>query len=516
MLSLDDVLTRLDELRERQADHWKHQLTDRGATAPDLPRAVRAIVAQAGLLDDIDIETVIEEVLRKPPLWEKSSTKITKIWKAAKRKAEIKITDDVIADAYKSQFENERMFTRSRWYAWNGSGVWSDDCDAQDEIWQRMIAMKPLGVVPTKHKRGSVEECLQGRSVMGVQEKLVDAQGHFLNFTNGVYNLRTGEMLPHSPDLYLTTQLPFDYEPDAECPLWLRFLDQVLIDRSGAPSPETIRFVQQAFGYSLTTHTKYEVSFWLQGGGSNGKSTLLNILGAMNGTAAISLNLGMLERDTYQLAELAGVRVVMCSESPVGLKVADSTIKALVSGEPMSVRSPYGKPFQLEPVCKVWWAMNNPPRVADTSDGFWRRVRVIPFRASFDDSGAKPDIELKHKLINELPGIFNWSLAGLEDLNQSGWAKSPEIIEATEAYRKSNDVEKAFIDSECIMDSDARTPGNELYEEYRTWCSTTGHRAKSLTRVASDWIRLGFEKRRMGNSVEYIGVGLLTQALPEC
>jgi P4 family phage/plasmid primase-like protien len=512
-MTLDEIMSKLAELREQQtACFLKMSSPEREGL--NLPAKVRAIVAQAGDLDEIEIDTVTDEVLRKPALWEKSSSKIVKLWKAAKRKAKENITDDVIANAYKRQYQNARMFTRSRWYKWNGSGVWVDDCDVQDEIWRKMEQMKPLGVIPTAHKRRSVEECLQGRSRLGVKESEVDARGDLLNFTNGVYNLLDDELIAHSPALYLTTQLPFDYNPGAECPRWQTFLEQVIIDRAGRACPETIRFLQQAFGYSLTTETKYEVSFWLQGSGANGKSTLLNVLSAMSGTAAMALNLGMLEKERYQLAALAGIRVVTCAESPVGLMIADAVIKGLISGEPMNVRFPYGKPFELTPVCKIWWAMNNPPRVADTSDGFWRRVKVIPFRARFDTDKRKPDIELRDKLYQELPGIFNWSLAGLRDLRQNGWAQSPEIIEATGAYRESNDVEQAFIDSQCIVDPDARVSASDLYNAYRSWCSDTGHKAKSMTRVASDWVRLGLEKSRTENSIDYLGVGLLTEALP--
>jgi P4 family phage/plasmid primase-like protien len=515
---LPEIMVQLEELRTVQATFWLKKATDPSAEEPPIAAMTRAIVSKCGALGELEIHTVIDEIERHPPLLKNARTSILKMWNASKRQLKRaikpKATDDMIADAFKAKHENRRMYTRARWYKWDDCGVWSDQCDTTDEIWDQMIAMKDLDVTPSKHKRASIEERLQGHSMMGVPESAVDAHPEWINLTNGVLDIATGEMRPASYDLYLTTQLPFDYSQNAECPRWLDFLNQVLIDRDGQPCETMIHFMRQAFGYSLTAWTKYEISFWLQGDGANGKSTLLRVLSEMSGTASMSLNLGMLERDTYQLANLPGVRVVLCSESPVGLKVADSILKGLISGDRTSVRAPYKESFQLTPECKIWWAMNNPPKVADTSEGFWRRVKVVPFRACFGRNGQAADVNLKDKLISELPGILNWSLGGLRDLEESGWAQSPEIEDATAAYRESNDVERAFIDDMCIEGADYKVSGKQLYEAYKQWCSETGHRYKSMTRVASDWVRIGFRKKRAGSGVWYHGVGLLTQELP--
>ncbi len=516
--TLPEIIAQLAEVRQAQATFWLKQATDPDAKEPKIPAMTRVIISQCGALDELEIHTVIEEIERTPPLLKNARTSILKMWGKAKRTLKRiikpKATDDVVADAYKDQFENQRMWTRSRWYKWNGGGVWEPEADVKDEIWQQMIAMKDADVVPSRRKRGSIEEYLQGTSMMGVPETIVDAQPDLLNLSNGVYNLGTDQIGQATHDLYMTTQLPFDYDKDAKCPRWLEFLDQVLVDRNGEPSRDTIHFMQQAFGYSLTAWTKYETSFWLQGDGANGKSTLLRILSQMNGSAAMSLNLGMLERDMYQLANLPGVRVVLCSESPVGLKVADAVIKSLVSGEPMQVRLPYATPFQLYPICKVWWAMNNPPRVADTSEGFWRRVKVVPFNACFGRNGKAADVDLGAKLKDELPGIFNWALAGLRDLEKGGWMASSDIEAATDAYRESNDVERAFIDAKCLQGDTYKVKSSDLYSAYKDWCVETGHKYKSMTRIAADWVRIGLEKKRTGAGVWYYGVGLLADEIP--
>lgn len=509
-LSYKRVMEELKVMREEQARGWLV-----AASNPDMPQVdfgprLRELMRRSATIGEVQIMEVVEEIERNPPLVKRQRTKLLAIWRATRKELRKLVsgqaTDDEIAEAYKAQFEQKRMHSRDRWYKWNGSGVWTPQADVTDEIWTMMCEFKHLDIKPSSHKRASIEECLRGSSLLGVPELNLDAYPEWVNLLNGVYDFDSGALIPHSPTQYLTTQLPFEFDASATCPRWHSFLSEVLVDHAGRPDPAMARFMCQAFGYSLTAWTKYEMSFWLQGGGANGKSTLVHILSALTGTASRALNLGMLERDTYQLALLPGIRVVTCTESPVGLKVADSIIKTLISGDVTTARLPYGKPFQLEPQCKIWWAMNNYPRVADTSEGFWRKVKVVPFLASF--YGNARDQDLRQKLEEELPGIFNWALGGLRSLVANGWTACEAIDGATETYRRANDVEAVFIEECCILGNEYIVGARNLYDAYRSWCIETGHRPKTSTRVAADWLRLGFEKTRKNSGVVYIGVGL--------
>ena len=75
-------------------------------------------------------------------------------------------------------------------------------------------------------------------------------------------------------------------------------------------------------------------------------------------------------------------------------------------------------------------------------------------------------------------------------------------------------MERAFIEACCVLGDDKSVMAKQLYKEYREWCIDTGHKYKSMTRVAADWLRIGFSKRRAGKGVVYDGVGLLS-AEPE-
>ena len=516
MHTLTEMMQQIAQLREEQAKGWLRNASDPDAPEQNFTAQVRQLFFEAGTLNEMQIQSVLDEVMRNPPLAPRKQTELLRIWRRAhKRVREAiagKATDDEIAAAYKAQYEDKRIYSRDRWYQWKDTGVWEPGADASDEIWQTMIEFKEVDVRPSSQRRRSIEECLCGQSFLGIPDSALDDHPEWINLLNCILDLHTRERLTHNPTQYLTTQLPFEYDPDARCPRWNRFLREVLVTTEKEPDEALITFMQQAFGYSLTAWTKYEMSFWLQGNGANGKSTLIRILRALSGSGAMALNLGILERDQYQLALLPGIRVATCTESPVGMKVADSIVKTLVSGDARNVRLPYGKPFQLIPQCKIWWAMNNYPRVADASEGFWRKVKVIPFYASFE--GAARNEDLFDDLLLELPGIFNWALAGLDNLVSEGWARAEAVEDATAAYRRSNDVEQAFVDDVCLVGENLQVTAQALYAAYKQWCFDTGHRHKTKTRVSADWLRLGFHRERTGYQRMYRGVGLKLEQPP--
>src|SRR5690606_18535700 len=95
-----------------------------------------------------------------------------------------------------------------------------------------------------------------------------DKQPWLLNVQNGTVNLRTGELLPHHRGDLLTKVAPVDYDPNAQCPAWLAFLDRIMDGNR-----DLIDFLQRAVGYSLTGDVSEQVLFFLHGAGANGKST---------------------------------------------------------------------------------------------------------------------------------------------------------------------------------------------------------------------------------------------------
>lgn len=389
-----------------------------------------------------------------------------------------------IGDKYIKLNKDKRMFSRGMIWGY-ADGVWSSLPNVRHELW--MLCKNNKTVNPNTGLVSSVMEYVSG--ALYKNETEIDCQTSLLNLKNGVLNIRTLKLLQHHHSHYFTAQLGFEYDPKATCPTWDKFVDEVLVNDKHKPDDKLIDFIQEAFGYSLTASVEHEISFWLIGEGANGKSTMLKVLEQLAGSAALQLNLGLLNRDKYQLADLAAKRVVVCSESP-DTTVADSILKAIISGDTMSVRGIYGKPFSLTPIAKVWWAMNNPPRVNDTSEGFWRKMKVIPFNRTFEYEERNK--KLFTILKGEMSGIFNWALEGYKRLEQRGYFTECEQIEdATNRYRDESDAPKQFISECCKRGPDATVTSKELYRAYHAWCKESGHRSTSSNRMGREWRRLG-------------------------
>jgi putative DNA primase/helicase len=331
---------------------------------------------------------------------------------------------------------------------------------------------------------------------MYVPVEHIDAYTSWSNMMNGVYNTIDGNRYPAKPEYYFTTQLPFEYNPTANAHYWQMYLYSTFTKpRDTTTDPELIEFLQEAMGYSLTTDVSHHCTFWCHGSGANGKGVLFHVLEQLGGSATVPLNVGLLKREQYQLAMLAGKRIALCSEaSASGNLVEDALIKALVAGDSLNVRMVYRDPFILQPTVKLWWSMNELPAVADTSDGFWRRVRVIPFNRQFSEDEQMRD--LKEKLDLELSGIFNWCMAGLRRLRSRGkFAVPSQVAVATASYRKDSNPVKLFIDSECIIDEDNKgywESSSTLYGAYKSWCYDNGFRHKSSQRFKTEMEKLKF------------------------
>jgi len=338
---------------------------------------------------------------------------------------------------------------------------------------------------------------------------------NLLNLANGTLDLDGYILRPHDRADLLTHCLPYSFDPAAQCPRWLQFLGEVLVKEDGrTPDPELAALFQEFIGYSLTIETRYEAMLWLSGVGANGKTTAIKIVNALLGPLAVSLDLGALGRPdaSYYLAKLGGARVVFSTEATKGQNTGEDILKRLASGEPIPARPIRGEPITIQPVAKVLWAMNDKPNVKDTSDGFWRRLRLVPFYRQFGE--LERDTQLAERLLGELPGILNWALEGLRRLRTNGrFTDAAAVRDAVTEYRtEQNDVALWLHDCTTFANRDARTKARKAFEDYMRWAKDI-NRQKTMTETA-----FGKELKKLAawdrpSGVEY-HFGLLTVDTP--
>lgn len=415
-----------------------------------------------------------------------------------------KPTDDELGEMLLTRWQARIKFIYGAWHRYS-EGIWKIDQRMALEFWQVLIDNKRNGIKPNAGKATSVEKYCQLKAL--VEDDQIDAGQDYINLHNGAYNLKTGQLEAHRPELYMTTQLNFDHDAQALCWTWFKFLDQVLVTPEGKPDWELQALIQEAFYYSLTAETNYRVSFWLVGASGTGKSTLLNVLIALAGNSHVAIDLDTLKDNQYQLADIAGKRVVTFTEPDNRTPLADGWYKRLVSKDTISARQAYGKPFNFVPICKVWGAMNDTPRVIDRSDAVFGRVIIIPMNRVIPAS--ERDGRLDEKLLAELPGIFNWALVGRQRLrDEGGFVRAAQSDAARDEYRLENDAESLYLSERCDVSHEGRVPVDTLYQDYKMWCDSNGYIPKQKARVGKDWKRLGFEQTKSSDGKQRIMKGL--------
>ena len=328
-----------------------------------------------------------------------------------------------------------------------------------------------------------------------------------LNTGSGLVDLRTGRLVdPDRRRARVTRCAPAKFKPDAEAPVWQRFLADVL------PDPDVQDFVQRAAGYSLTGHTREQVLFFLYGGGRNGKSTFLELLRAAVGEGEYALaaapDLLLSNRDgrnSSDLADLRGARLVTTQEAAEGRSFDESRAKWLTGGDTISARRLYGHPFTFQPTHKLWIAANHKPKVRGTDEGFWRRIRLVPFTVQIAADQVDPD--LKDKLLAELPGILAWAVQGAVHWYRRGLDAPEAIRAATREYRNAEDTLGAFVDEKCLVGAERQATLKLLHDTYRTWAEGAGERPLSARDLSSK-LEDRFEKSRRAGGILFRGVGV--------
>ena len=304
----------------------------------------------------------------------------------------------------------------------------------------------------------------------------LDRNQYILPCRNGVVNLRTGELEEHNPEYYYTRHLQWNYDPQARCDNWLRFLDDIT-DRN----EELIDYLGRCVGYSLTGDVSEQVLFFLYGEGRNGKSTFVEavqyLLSHFAAKSPIEL---IIPQKTTQiscdLANLRGKRFTVTSELPENQRLDEAKIKDYTGGDILTAQFKFGNPFNFKPSFKLWLYGNHKPNIKGDDVGIWRRIRLIPLLTEVPKE--KVDRDLPRKLQAEIEGILLWAVRGCVRWFASG-LQEPEVVEnATQEYREEqNQIGNFAGDSLEIKGMGFyEVRASEMYTAYRSWCEDSGIR----------------------------------------
>ena len=432
---------------------------------------------------------------------------------------------ELIAQLYGNRLRYDHL--RGRWLTWAGH-YWQEDLDGEvyrlavkttRERYKRSVSIEDLkerqrvaNWAIASEQRGRLEAAVAlAKNIKPIADSGADwdSDPWLFAMANGIIDLRTGKRRDGKREDRTTMHSNVVHDPEAECPRWIRFLDEVFDGDA-----ELIDWVRRALGYSMTGITTEQVFINCYGTGANGKSKFQSAIREVFGDYAYDAPFSTFELNTRaaipnDLAALERRRLVTSSETNDGTRLNEARIKALSGEDPCTARYLHREFFTFRPVCKIWMLVNHKPTVRDDSYGFWRRVRLVPFLRQF--KGSDEDRNLGAKLLAEAPGILNWVITGCLEWQKRGLDPVPAAVTAaTEAYKTESDPLAEFITGACVVIPNAVTKASVLYKAYVNWAIDQGiHEKERLTNTAfGKRMRVKHERRDRNDGAYYHGIGL--------
>lgn len=253
-----------------------------------------------------------------------------------------------------------------------------------------------------------------------------------INFSNGTLNLKTGVLEKHNYKDYFRYVLPYDYDKTATCPMFMKYLDEVMSEKKAQ------YVLAEYVGWLFMSSLKLDKVLFLYGTGCNGKSVFVEIVESLVGKENVSHeSLSDLCSDSYganSRSNLTGKILNTCSDVAPNAFSGD-IFKRIASQEPISTKILYKDVGTLTNYAKMIFCLNELPKTNDISTGFYRRFLIAPFNVMIPKNKINPNLA-RDIISHELPGIMNWVLAGRDRLARNGhFTDSPIMEKAWEEYR---------------------------------------------------------------------------------
>lgn len=356
-------------------------------------------------------------------------------------------------------------------------------------------------------KNNQVNEVLSYISDMYcIRHDDVKIDPYIINLNNTRYNIRTGQCLPFDPEVIEFNRIPVNYDPSAYCADIDKMLNKVFLsDR------DVIDLFEELLGYTLIRHARYQKGFIFVGSGSNGKSTVMDLMKTFYGHDNYSAIPLEKVTDRFSTAQLENMYCNIGDDID-NINIRDAgTIKKLLSGDALQVERKGETPYTAELTATHIYSANELPRSYDKSKGFYRRFIIIPFNASFtpDDEDYDPMIVDKITTPEALSYLLNVALRGAKRLMKNGkFTNSEAVNKMIDQYVKSNSSALTWVDDEGITDDYCLTKHKKmLYAEYSDYCKTSGLKVVSAKTFYKDiGTYFDFETKQKGDGERYFVV----------
>lgn len=298
-----------------------------------------------------------------------------------------------------------------------------------------------------------------------IQEGIPNEFPLIINFRNGMYDLEKDEFLTHTAGIFTLNQINCIYNPEAKNVYVDRLLDNVSCKNKAIRT-----LLEEMLGYILIGDCRFQKSFVLLGEGANGKSVFLdmivNWLGSENCSSLALEDLS----DRFRPSQLVGKLVNIGDDSGADLLKNTAIFKKLVTGDPITLEFKHAQPFSYNNTAKMIFSANNLPPSSDKSNGFMRRMTIIPFNAKFLPTDDDYDPLISQKVCSEEAKsyILNIAIRAAKRLIKNKQFSIPEIVN-DELYKyelANNNVLSYLSEVPSIIGMDV----SKTYANYCLYC----------------------------------------------
>ena len=339
------------------------------------------------------------------------------------------------------------------------------------------------------------------------------ADGVIVAVANGLLDVKRNRLIPHTPQFFNQTSVPFDYDPKAPEPdRWLRFLKELW------PSePAAIEVLGEWFGYVISGRTDLHKILLTVGPTRGGKGAIARVESALVGRKNVAgPTLNSLSGE-FGLAPLIGKTLAIISDARFAGKDASVVVERLlsISGEDtLTVNRKYREQWTGKLPSRLHVLSNELPKLGDASTAIVGRIVLLLLSRSWL---GREDHELEPALHSELCGILNWALAGLHRLTVDNKNTFTRVASADEAIIEMRDLASpvaAFVREKCETGSTKEVPVHTLYASYVCWAEDNGHAKTSKQifgrnlRAVVPGVRVERPRDEDDRFRKYTGIGL--------
>jgi len=357
----------------------------------------------------------------------------------------------------------------------------------------------------SKYKVNEVIGIIQRRTF--TDRKNINSDFDKIVLENGIFDFTNFSLSKHDSNFLNTVKIPAEYDPNARCPKFIKFLQDCL------NGPKDIITIIEEMSNILTANKKnFEVSAMWIGDGANGKSTLLKIIRGIFGRENCSnVSIHALQYERFATSQLNGKLANIHSD--ISSKELNSLgiFKQLVSGDPIPVEKKNKDPFDMTSFAKMFFSANEMPDIKDNSDGAFRRIIVTKWENQFVPGVNRIEDYDRIILNEEKNGIFNLILQNYNTLlRNNGFRYRQSVAKVRETIKLESDKLAEFIKVCIIKEPNKQLTKDQMFNAYTKFCEFNGYEIYPKRKFGSNFPTYGFEDdiRKIDNKTERVWIGV--------